>query len=378
MESFMRPLCDSHLQPHSRDLEGDFPLDGKDLDSVTDETLVTLLESAPSLHTLGGTKVVRLSRNLVMKGGGTVLPCEAETLKFVASKTSIRVPRVYRTFQVEDETQYFGTKGYIVMDFIPGQPLDKCWADLPSDNQRQIATQIADVIKEMQSIVILQPGPFGGGKFRGRLFTDYSAGPFKDCAELQGWFNHKLDICKHVNQCPKDIPPFRFHTFVLTHQDISPRNLILDDNGEVWLIDWAYAGAYPPAFESAALLAQQFFIDFNKAVLSVIPRFPEQELQLDSIAYGPTSPDPTEAKPSPAAHKPSTSEGRPLHPSIQQARRRDQPFKMPSNKTFRTKQKLAKAQRQNRPIPQWIRLRTGNTIRYNAKRRHWRKSTLKV
>lgn len=35
-----------------------------------------------------------------------------------------------------------------------------------------------------------------------------------------------------------------------------------------------------------------------------------------------------------------------------------------SHKTFRTKQKLAKAQKQNRPIPQWIRLRTGNTIRY--------------
>jgi len=26
--------------------------------------------------------------------------------------------------------------------------------------------------------------------------------------------------------------------------------------------------------------------------------------------------------------------------------------------------KLAKAQKQNRPIPQWIRLRTNNTIRY--------------
>ncbi|TQS36064.1 hypothetical protein Golomagni_03497, partial [Golovinomyces magnicellulatus] len=36
-----------------------------------------------------------------------------------------------------------------------------------------------------------------------------------------------------------------------------------------------------------------------------------------------------------------------------------------SHKSFRTKQKLAKAQKQNRPIPQWIRLRTGNTIRYN-------------
>ncbi|KAI4213669.1 MAG: hypothetical protein LQ351_003635 [Letrouitia transgressa] len=37
-----------------------------------------------------------------------------------------------------------------------------------------------------------------------------------------------------------------------------------------------------------------------------------------------------------------------------------------SHKSFRTKQKLAKAQKQNRPIPQWIRLRTGNTIRLSA------------
>ncbi|KAF0327227.1 ribosomal L39 protein [Colletotrichum asianum] len=89
---------------------------------------------------------------------------------------------------------------------------------------------------------------------------------------------------------------------------------------------------------------------------------------------------------------------------------------MPSHKSFRTKQKLAKAQKQNRPIPQWIRLRTGNTIRYdtpsaaasgvdttrsqgararsldttqpiftdtdsysyNAKRRHWRKTRLGI
>ncbi|KAK4621618.1 60S ribosomal protein L39 [Fulvia fulva] len=52
--------------------------------------------------------------------------------------------------------------------------------------------------------------------------------------------------------------------------------------------------------------------------------------------------------------------------------------KMPSHKTFRIKVKLAKAQKQNRPIPQWIRLRTGNTIRYNAKRRHWRKTRIGI
>ncbi|CAA0828357.1 60S ribosomal protein L39-1 [Striga hermonthica] len=49
---------------------------------------------------------------------------------------------------------------------------------------------------------------------------------------------------------------------------------------------------------------------------------------------------------------------------------------MPSHKTFMIKKKLAKKQRQNRPIPYWIRLRTDNTIRYNAKRRHWRRTKL--
>lgn len=33
-------------------------------------------------------------------------------------------------------------------------------------------------------------------------------------------------------------------------------------------------------------------------------------------------------------------------------------------KTFKIKKHLAKKQKQNRPIPQWIRLRTDNTIRF--------------
>ncbi|XP_019711312.1 large ribosomal subunit protein eL39-like [Elaeis guineensis] len=51
-------------------------------------------------------------------------------------------------------------------------------------------------------------------------------------------------------------------------------------------------------------------------------------------------------------------------------------FSEPSHKTFRIKKKLAKKMRQNRPIPHWIRRRTNNTIRYNAKRRHWRRTKL--
>ena len=54
----------------------------------------------------------------------------------------------------------------------------------------------------------------------------------------------------------------------------------------------------------------------------------------------------------------------------------NQAQEMGANKTFRVKRILAKKMRQNRPLPQWIRLRTDNTIRYNSKRRHWRRTKL--
>jgi large subunit ribosomal protein L39e len=49
---------------------------------------------------------------------------------------------------------------------------------------------------------------------------------------------------------------------------------------------------------------------------------------------------------------------------------------MPANKSFKTKMTLAKKLKQNRPIPQWIRMRTNNKIRYNSKRRHWRRTKI--
>ncbi|XP_057978563.1 large ribosomal subunit protein eL39-like [Malania oleifera] len=49
---------------------------------------------------------------------------------------------------------------------------------------------------------------------------------------------------------------------------------------------------------------------------------------------------------------------------------------MLSHKTFRIKKKLATKMRQNRSIPHWIRMRTDNTTRYNAKHRHWWRTKL--
>ena len=277
------------VQPVSRDPNTIFPLDGHDLEAVSDAALISLLDTAPILFGLGGATVVRLSRGLAMKAGGNVLPSEAEAMRLVGAETDIPVPRVHRSFQVPDSTQYFGTKGFIVMDYINGSPLDECWTSLSLEAQTKIARQVAEYIHRLQSIRPSQVGPIGGGPCTGRFFTDYSAGPFGSGQEMESWFNHKLDICKRCRQAPQDIPRFCFTSFVLTHQDISPRNLVMERSGCVWVIDWADAGAYPPSFEGAALASQSRFRDFGAMVLALLGSDPVEMKQLKSITYGLTT-----------------------------------------------------------------------------------------
>ncbi|XP_065585778.1 regulator of nonsense transcripts 3B isoform X2 [Cyrtonyx montezumae] len=63
-------------------------------------------------------------------------------------------------------------------------------------------------------------------------------------------------------------------------------------------------------------------------------------------------------------------------PEKERDRSKEEPKIKSSHKTFKIKRFLAKKQKQNRPIPQWIRMKTGNKIRYNSKRRHWRRTKL--
>ncbi|KAL3459362.1 kinase-like domain-containing protein [Aspergillus heterothallicus] len=280
MERVFTPFTD----PASRAADSKFPLDGVEIQHLSNDSFAALLFSAPSLYDLGQTTVARLSKGLAMKKGGNVLPSEAAILKLIAD-SGIRAPRVHRSWQVEDETKYFGTMGYIVMDYIDGRPLDSCWDSLTGEKKLDVAEQTAEMIRKLQSIKLPTAWPVGGGPCRGQFFTQYTAGPFENTSQMEDWFNHKLDICKAWKHASQDLPAFKFTDFVLTHQDISPRNLILDTEGHVWLVDWADAGAYPRAFEGAAISCQSAFPGFNEMVLSLIPRYPGEEEQLKSIGY---------------------------------------------------------------------------------------------
>ncbi|KFY32517.1 hypothetical protein V493_00122 [Pseudogymnoascus sp. VKM F-4281 (FW-2241)] len=187
---------------------------------------------------------------------------------------------------------YYGPRCYIVMDYVEGEGLDGCWARLDAEERADVASQVAAMIGEMGNFKLSVPGPTGGARrCWGTWFSDFGAASFQTIGDMEGWFNHKLDICNEYGQSVPNTPRFEFKEVVLTHQDIAPRNIILDASGRAWLIDWAYAGAYPPGFERAALAQQAKYHDpeFGDEVCGRITPYPVVEMQLFSIGYGLTT-----------------------------------------------------------------------------------------
>ncbi|KAJ5577625.1 uncharacterized protein N7459_006589 [Penicillium hispanicum] len=232
-----------------------------DISQVSDETLTTLFDTTPTLHTYKGTRIVRVSHTLVLKGSTGARPCEANILNLVAGcdgSETIRVPKVHRVLNIEPD-EIYGYKCMILMDLIDAVSVEQCWGDLKQAERVEVVSQVASMISTLRFIPLSQeqqarPGPVGRESCvaRGYWLTDIGAGPFKSKEHMETWFNRRLDITKEFHQAPDDAPLFHFGKLVLTHLDIALRNLIVDFDRNVWLIDWGDAGIYPDGSEIAS------------------------------------------------------------------------------------------------------------------------------
>lgn len=131
--------------PAATDPNANFPLEDDDIFKVSQSELVAIADTAPSLHTLCGARVARISRNLVIKKSTLTLSSEAEAMKLVAQKTSILLPRVYRSFTIYGTGGIYDSTGYIVMSYIDGVCLSQCREKLLPDERENIIGQVAEL-----------------------------------------------------------------------------------------------------------------------------------------------------------------------------------------------------------------------------------------
>lgn len=233
--------------------------------------------------------IFRVAQNRLVKCGRFQSLSEARNMEFVQENApSVRLPRVFRVFQEVNEDCVYT---YLVMEYIHGTLLSDCWGDMAEGFRENVVDQVVDIVTTLQSLHLDTPGPIGGGTMKdpAGLFPLSGINSKKTIGDLERWYDSVLEKCKKYRRVHPDAPSFEGafgDTVRMSHLDIAPRNIVLQADGTICLLDWEFAGAYPSHFERYILMRQKNCDgDFNNRILAKIPDDPEMLKQQASIRW---------------------------------------------------------------------------------------------
>ncbi|KAL5522307.1 hypothetical protein ACEPAF_2164 [Sanghuangporus sanghuang] len=200
--------------------------------------------------------VAKISSDVVVKHSFRTPVHERLSAELVRQYTAIPVPKHGRCFRGQYDT-------YLVQQYIPGRVLLDVWSQLGWWMRLRVIVTLRFYIHELRSISSRAgPPPFPGPpsnygtpqKCTGRLFTADGSGPFHSYREMSRWYQNRLLVMQRIRKEGLGSAPFDDSSpLVFTHMDLHPRNMVLGDDGQLWIVDWADAGWYPSWFEAASM-----------------------------------------------------------------------------------------------------------------------------
>jgi Phosphotransferase enzyme family len=189
---------------------------------------------------------------------------EAQAME-VARQLGIRVPNVKRMVKANDDD------GIIIMEWIHGTVLEDLWAQIGWVMTIRLAFQLRYAVHRLRSLTSLTAGSLFTGECRSFWLDDRYNLPAHSTPDaitcfIEFWNNFtprrrkSPEPTKSKSDKKNYLPPLPT-SLVFTHHDLAPRNLLVDKQGHLWLLDWEYSGWYPVYFEYASM--QNFNVPRN-------------------------------------------------------------------------------------------------------------------
>ncbi|TFK57710.1 hypothetical protein OE88DRAFT_1651587 [Heliocybe sulcata] len=184
-----------------------------------------------------------LSDDTVCKASGSasLILAEVNALEFVRAHTSIPVPQVRRVLTGP-------TRSRFLMEYIKGRPLARLWLCMTLWQRFIVAWTLRSYIRQLRVASAAYerrtvPGPMGDspqGFFTPLwMFGDRFKGPYNTWAEFCDELNRRYG--------KRGLGLFNpTEDLVLTHGDLTARNIVVGEDGRLWLVDWGMSGFYPP------------------------------------------------------------------------------------------------------------------------------------
>nr|RBQ97259.1 hypothetical protein FVER53263_06747 [Fusarium verticillioides] len=148
----------------------------------------------------------------------------------------------------------------MVSERVPGVPLVDIWQKLSQAEQSSIKEQLRDQINQMRTLVQPYIGCINKQPTRNIYNTTFvrHCGPFEDEESFDEWCLSRLSggaiqrwKWKKVLERQRRKSTGRF---VLTHGDLSPRNIMVDGSTITGIVNWELSGFYPEYVEYAFAL----------------------------------------------------------------------------------------------------------------------------
>ncbi|KAI1262613.1 hypothetical protein F5Y18DRAFT_429831 [Xylariaceae sp. FL1019] len=201
-------------------------------------------------------RLIDIAATSVSKAYGSKEELEDASLAIdQALEIGVRAPRIKRIVQQDDIYE-------CIYERIYGSSLMECWADLGWLTTVRLGFQLRTMVRQMRRQVSPTAGSLGTGIARTFWLDDAFGMPSRMSSLtitslVNFWYNmgtfrqeSRKSKEEHSSSCSGPVKPQRL---VLTHHDLAPRNLMVDQAGDLWLVDWDYAGWYPPYFEHAGM-----------------------------------------------------------------------------------------------------------------------------
>jgi len=181
-------------------------------------------------------------------------PSERENMSYIRQHTTIPVP----------QPPYPHLSSWLVMDLVKGRMLLDCWDAQSAFMKFRIACTMRVYISQLQQLRGSIPGTVAGGIVSGVLFEHEDRGPFQDFTRFRQYYEMVSESgwasSVRARRSIGSVQPLAHPSvmgvrwpLVFTHGDLNLGNIMLSEEGVLWIVDWETSGFFPPWLETVGL-----------------------------------------------------------------------------------------------------------------------------